>query len=136
MRFLRHSIPWLAACCALAAPAADPRLPQVQATLTQVPLHFEANQGQWNAEVRFAARTATESIYLTAQGPVLAAQGRRVDISLVHANRSPVIEPLDQLPGKVDYYIGNRASWRAGVTQFSRVAFRAVLPGIDIVYYG
>jgi hypothetical protein len=86
--------------------------------------------------VRFAARSDSESIYLTTQGPALSAQGRRVDISLVNANPSPMIEPLDQLPGRVDYYVGSRAKWRAGVPQFARVAYRSVLPGIDVVYYG
>src|SRR5207237_2633664 len=81
--------------CALPALAAgaDTDLSRAKAVFAQMPLHFEANQGQWRSEVRYAARSGGETLFLTEGGPVLANAGRRVDISLVHANRAPVIEP-------------------------------------------
>jgi Beta-propeller repeat len=59
-----------------------------------------------------------------------------VDISLEHGNAAPVIEPLDRLAARTDYFTGSRAHWRAGVSQYARIAYRSVYPGIDIIYYG
>ena len=53
------------------------------------------------------------------------------------ANASARIEGEDQLPGVVNYFIGNDSSqWRAGIPTYARVKYRQVYPGIDLVYYG
>jgi len=101
-----------------------------------MPLHFEANQGQWRSEVRYAARSGGEALFLTDRGPVLANASRRVDISLVDANPAPVIEPLGRLSTRTDYLVGNRANWHKRVPEYQRVVYHSVYPGIDIVYYG
>src|SRR5581483_11177703 len=119
-----------------AGPAADSDVQRVQAALARLPLHFEANQGQWSQEVRYAARSAGETLFFTQHGPVLAAGLRRVDISLEGANPTPAIEPLGPLPGKTSYFTGRKENWRAGVAQYQRVAYRSVYRGIDVIYYG
>jgi hypothetical protein len=121
--------------CAVSALAADTDLSRARTMMAQMPLRFEANQGQWSAEVRYAARSAGEAIFLTGRGPVLSNASRRVDISLVHANPAPAIEPLDRLPAQTNYLVGARSHWHNGVAQYARVAYRSVYPGIDIVYY-
>jgi hypothetical protein len=120
----------------LAAPASDPNLARARAALAQIPLHFEANQGQWNPEVRYVARSARETFFLTEQGPVLATASHRVDIGLVRSNPAPRIEPLNPLSGKTNYFVGHQANWRPGVTQYARIAYRSVYPGVDVIYYG
>jgi hypothetical protein len=115
---------------------------RAKASMARLPLHFEQNRGQWSPEVLYAARSGSGTLFLTARGPALAAftakkaRARRVDISLVRGNPAPVIEPLDRLPARTDYFTGGRAKWRAGVSQYARIAYRSVYPGIDIVYYG
>jgi hypothetical protein len=43
----------------------------------------------------------------------------------------------DQLPGKVNYFLGNDPSkWYTGLPTYARVRYSAVYPGIDLVYYG
>jgi len=121
---------------ASASPTPDPNLSRVQAALARLPLHFEPNQGQWNSEVRYAANSAGQTLFLTERGPVLSSGSRRVDVSLVGANRAPVIEALDPLAGKTNYFVGPRANWRSGVRQYARVAYRSVYPGVDVIYYG
>src|SRR5882762_9748267 len=54
------------ACPATAAPEA-----RVSETYGKLPLHFEANQGQTHQDVRFLARGAGYSLYLTAGVAVL-----------------------------------------------------------------
>src|ERR1017187_705783 len=82
----------------LAAAPPEPALPQAKAAMARLPLRFEENRGQWNPSVRFTARSAGPNLQLTAHGPAFLVGSSRVEIGLVHANPSPVIEPLDRLP--------------------------------------
>ncbi len=44
---------------------------------------------------------------------------------------------LDELPGKVNYFVGSDpARWRTEIPTFAKTRFRAVYPGVDLVYYG
>ena len=44
---------------------------------------------------------------------------------------------VGELPGKVNYLIGNDPSkWRSGVPTYAKVQYADVYPGIDVVYYG
>jgi Beta-propeller repeat/Abnormal spindle-like microcephaly-assoc'd, ASPM-SPD-2-Hydin len=45
--------------------------------------------------------------------------------------------PLDKLPGKSNYILGNRPEdWRTDVANYREVSQTGVYPGIDVVYYG
>src|SRR5437762_2572310 len=127
------------------AAAAEARVSQ---SYGKLPLHFEANQGQTHQDVRFLARGAGYSLYLTAGEAVLvltkpnpdATQARGtpvvVRMSVVGAAPKPLVSGLDELPGKANYLIGNPAKWRTNVPTYAKVHYRAVYPGIDLVYYG
>ncbi|TMI08125.1 MAG: hypothetical protein E6H40_12740 [Betaproteobacteria bacterium] len=127
------------------AAAAETRVSQ---SYGKLPLHFEANQGQTHQDVRFLARGSGYSLYLTAGEAVLvltkpnpdATQARGtpvvVRMSVVGAAPKPLVSGLDELPGKANYLIGNPAKWRTNVPTYAKVHYRAVYPGIDLVYYG
>src|SRR5271157_5109495 len=107
---LRLSRLGLFACAASVLAAAggaartDAALSQAKAALARLPLRFEANQGQWDPAVRYAARANGYALLLTAGGPVVAFPGSgHVAINLVDSNRAAPIEPLDQLPAHTDY---------------------------------
>ena len=131
------------ACPATAAPEA-----RVSETYGKLPLHFEANRGQTHEDVRFLARGAGYSLYLTADEAVLVLtrpnpdatqpRGRPVVVrmSLVGAAPKPLVSGLDELPGKANYLIGNPAKWQTNVPTYAKVHYREVYPGIDLVYYG
>ncbi len=126
-----------AASLAAAAPSRDAGVARVQTAMEQLPLRFEANLGQWNPAVRYAAHAQQYSLLFTAAGPSLEFGGRRrVDIALDNANRAPEIEALGPVSGRTNYFVGSRERWRTGVPIYSRVRYRAVYPGIDVVYYG
>ena len=58
-------------------------------------------------------------------------------MKLVGSNRSARTEQIDELAGKSNYFIGNEpGNWRTGISNYSKVRFRAVYRGIDLVYYG
>lgn len=51
--------------------------------------------------------------------------------------RHVVASPEKELPGKVNYIIGNdRRRWRLGLPTYERVIYRGLYPGIDVAYYG
>ncbi len=115
----------------------DAALSQAKAALARLPLRFEANRGQWDPAVRYAARANGYALLLTAGGPVVSFPGAgRVAINLLNSNRAARIEPLDQLPAHTDYFVGSREHWHTGIPNYSRVRYGAVYPGIDVVYYG
>jgi len=141
-----------------AAAATDARLSE---TYGKLPLHFEANRGQTDKDVRFLSRGAGYSLYLTAseavlvlakpnadaKGDVRATRERRdtptraqsvaLRMSLVGAARKPVVSGLDEQPGKANYFIGkDRSKWRTNVPTYAKVHYQNVYPGIDLVYYG
>ena len=120
----------------LAAAPPEPVMPQAKAAMARLPLRFEENRGQWDASVRFTARSAGANLQLTARGPAFLVGANRVEISLVHASPSPVIEPLDRMPATTNYMVGARSQWHTGLANYSRVRYQSVYPGIDVVYYG
>ena len=120
----------------LAAAPPEPVNPQAKAAMARLPLRFEENRGQWDASVRFAARSAGANLQLTTRGPAFLVGANRVEISLVHASPSPVIQPLDRMPATTNYMVGARSQWHTGIANYSRVRYQSVYPGIDVVYYG
>ena len=58
-------------------------------------------------------------------------------MKLVDANPAPQAAGLEELPGKTNYFIGNDPSkWRTNVPNYTKVAYKDVYPGVDLVYYG
>jgi hypothetical protein len=124
----------------------------------KLPLQFEANSGQTDERVRFIARGAGYNIFLTSDGAVLTlrdAMGagrdalrseqpdklkavyRVLRMRLEGAAATPETKGLEELPGKINYLIGNESSkWRTGVPLYSKVRYRDIYRGIDLVYYG
>jgi hypothetical protein len=128
-----------------------------------LPLSFEANQGQTDAQVQFLAHGQGYSLFLTAREAVFAfrppaAHGQRstsrvlklragqdvpasahavVRMQLLGANPAPQVVGLEELPGKSNYFIGNDPKkWRTNVPTYARVKYANVYPGVDLVYYG
>ncbi|MBI2989559.1 MAG: hypothetical protein HYY45_22595, partial [Deltaproteobacteria bacterium] len=159
-----------------AKPPASPTSPQIpqatkdriQATFLKAPLHFEANQGQSDGQVKFLARGSGYTMFLTATEAVLVLRkpeakpsaisrqlsakskptdskletpnsklGSIVRMKLVGANSDAKVAGLEQLPGKVNYFIGNDPKkWRRNIPTYAKVEYRDVYPGVNLVYYG
>ena len=127
----------------------------------QLPLSFEANQGQTDNQVQFLAHGQGYTLFLTAReavfnfrppaAPWAAAQGNRtqarsgaghgpqtvVRMQLLGGNPAPQVVGLEELPGKANYFIGNDPQqWRTNVPTYARVKYANVYPGVDLVYYG
>ena len=120
----------------------------------KLPLHFEANQGQTDDQVKFLSRGRSYSLFLTPTEAVLAllqhpassidddesdqtTPGNVIRMQLVGANRAPKIVGIEKLRGKSNYFMGNDPSeWVTGAPTYARVKYLDVYPGLDLVYYG
>jgi Beta-propeller repeat len=59
-----------------------------------------------------------------------------VRMRLVGASGGAELSGMDDLPGKVNYFIGNNAKkWRSNIPTYAKVRYRNVYPGVDLVYY-
>jgi hypothetical protein len=60
-----------------------------------------------------------------------------VRMKLLGANPATSILGQDELPGRVNYYLGNDPKkWRTNVRGYQRVYYRGAYPGVDLVFYG
>ena len=121
-----------------AAPLSIPDLPVQPAEA----LAFVPNRGQTDPRVRFQTHAAGAEVFFTPAEVVLALSGNGVDTSVVRvrfdgANPSPELAPGAQLPGVVNYYLGqNRAEWHTSLPTYDSVVYRELYPGIDVRYDG
>ena len=107
------------------------------------PLVFEPNLGQADPRYQFVARARSMGVLLDQGNAVLALdRGRGRPPSYLHAvldGAAPQAEavPEEALPSRSNYFYGSDPdNWITNVPSSSRVRYRNVYPGIDIVYYG
>jgi hypothetical protein len=137
---------------ASATPKSNTPSAHVDPDFGKVPLSFEPNQGQTDAKVQFLSRGQGYALFLTPGEAVLELQksgGKKVDaaqalptpsvlrMTLVGADAKAAVSGAQPLPGTSNYFIGNDSSkWKTAVPTYQRVAYSAVYPGVDLVYYG
>src|ERR1051326_8007545 len=128
--------------------------------LSALPLYFEAGAGIENQPDHFLARgwggvldlcatSATATLVKAdSSGPRIHDQAterirhrtvrsRTVHWQWVGANAQARISGVGELPGKVNYLLGNDPGhWRQGVPIFGKVRIESLYPGVDLVCYG
>ena len=134
----------------------------IQARITnaygKLPLSFEVNRGQTDAEVKFLSHSSGYTLFLTATEAVFSfnkatrpktgvitnpdTKNRGINtptalrMQLVNSNPKPQIAGLNELPGKTNYFTRNATKWRTNIPTYRKVQYRDVYPGVDLVYYG
>lgn len=69
--------------------------------------------------------------------PLAANRRAVVRLKFGNTNPTPLMEGQDQLPGKSNYFFGdNPQQWRTDVSNFAKVKYHEVYPGIDLIFYG
>jgi hypothetical protein len=135
------------------------RKARLQESYARLPLSFEANQGQTDSSVKFFSRGSGYSLFLTSTEAVVrlrmpegearkdilagfsnkskASKSAALRMKFAGTNPAPRVVGVSELPGNVNYLIGNDSSkWRHNVPTYSSVAYSDVYPGVDLVYYG
>jgi hypothetical protein len=136
---------------------------RIAETFGKLPLSFEVNKGQIDQSVKFLSHGPGYDLFLTSTEAVLRVQkprGTQVDklkqpavgntggdenvregtvlrLKMLGANATPEVDGQEELPGKVNYFIGNDPEkWRRNIPTYRKVHLKDVYPGIDVVYYG
>jgi len=129
------------------------------------PLSFEVNEGQLASNVKFVSRASGHTLYLTSTDAVLELRsspriGREkksvapsvgphyqppspnesksvvLCTRLVGGCPLAVVQGLDELPVKSNYFLGNDPrKWLTGVTNYARVRYHEVYTGVDLIYH-
>jgi hypothetical protein len=123
---------------------------KIRESYGKLPLAFEANRGQTDAQVKFLSRTKAYTLFLTADEAILTLPSRQpknasaknstapasLRMKLRHANPAAKIAGADELPGTSNYFIGNDPTkWHTSVPTYAKVKYEQIYSGIDLVYY-
>jgi len=119
---------------------AEPRLGGFQRNL---PLDFVENRGQWDAAARFVAQRGDLAVRVEEAAIVLQFRGRdeagearalAVRLAFEGAREEAVISGSEPRAARRSYFLGNDpARWRSGVPAFSKVVYRGLYEGVDLV---
>ena len=140
------------------------RQTQTKAAIAHAPLSFETNRGQTDPSVRYLSHGPGYTLFLTSNEAVFAFQNfelvhhssnkpklpkisppfRKVGKTEVirvgfegASSGTPKIEPAEELPGRTNYFIGNKpANWHTDIPAYRRATYTDLYPGVDLVYYG
>src|SRR4030095_11912346 len=133
----------------------------ITARYGKLQLSFEVNAGESDKSVKFLSHGPGYDLFLTDTEAVLALrkpqktsfdkfkappspkdqptslEASLLRLKIIGANSNALVEGQDELPGKVNYILGDDPQkWRANVPTYRKVYYKEIYPGIDMVYYG
>lgn len=122
-------------CAGLASDGADVQF-------TKLPLSFIENQGQKDPAVLFHVEATDRSIYFTPDGVIFASPGQDdvpvvISMAVLGYQADCTVEGINPLPGKANFFVGNDPeSWITDVPTYAGVAYREIVPGVDLLFGG
>ena len=158
-RFLRGLLALAAVAEISASITAGAAQPAV-ASLGGLPLCFEVNQGQSDCPAQFLARGLNYQFLLSPAETLFVLRhvdepppaspfdrekrstarqvaSRTVRMKFLGANSQAPIRGVGEMPGKVNYLIGNiPEKWHCGIATYAKVGVEGIYPGVNLVYYG
>ncbi|MGH9484186.1 MAG: SBBP repeat-containing protein, partial [Terriglobales bacterium] len=105
----------------------------VKAQYAQLPMTFEANQGQTNAQAQFLARSRGTIVFLTQHGMIVKTSQGAVGMTFTGARAAARARGLDAMPSPVHYFTGTRD---LAVKSYRKVRYADMYPGVGTTYYG
>ncbi|QPC81339.1 SBBP repeat-containing protein [Phototrophicus methaneseepsis] len=125
---------------------------RILSTYGQLPIYFEANEGQVNDQVRYMARTSGYTLFLTENQAVFSlemeeanasfdavahAAGRYgLQLNFEGANPHPSLVGESLQEGISSYFIGSREEWHTSIAHYGKVRYQQLYDGIDAIFYG
>ncbi len=120
------------------------------------PLAFIENRGQMDSRILYHLQGRETAVSFTRGGLIISISGRdpgsmkaatnrtesmarrrwNLALDFVDANPEAVAQGRDPLPARVSYFTGPRKDWHTGIGTYSKVVYRNLWPGIDLVYSG
>ena len=139
---------------------------RVRAAFGKLPLYFVENRGQLDGEVAYYVQGQDTSLYFTQSGVTFAltkdagaekepevrlrpaslhnaefsnaAVSQRWAVKLDFLGANPDVRPVAEDPTSavVSYFKGPKQDWKAGLATYSKLVYKDLWPGIDLVYSG
>ncbi|MBZ0280115.1 MAG: SBBP repeat-containing protein [Anaerolineae bacterium] len=111
--------------------------PQQPHAFGQLPLSFIPNRGQSQSTARYLVRSLGGELTFTINQVKLSLPAGNLSLSFDGANPSPTLTALDELPGKVNYFIGSdTADWHTNIPTYEGITYTELYPGVDLSYDG
>jgi hypothetical protein len=138
-------------------PATAVKSNEIARNYGELPLSFEKNEGQSAPDVKFLSRGPGYDLFLTASGATINLRRGRPNnagqslagteqqtevrsqlyLKLIDAQKEAGVRGDDELPGRVNYFVGNDPSaWHINIPTYRKVRYTGVFPGVDLIYYG
>lgn len=112
----------------------------LQAHYAKFPLSFETNCGQFPDSIKFMVHGGDNHLFLVQDGLILQSckdKSASLEVKFARMNRQTLPKGEQEKQARSNYLIGNnRNKWLTNVPNFSRVQYKELYPGIDLVYYG
>lgn len=111
--------------------------PQQSEVFGQLPLAFIPNRGQSQSAAHYLVRSLGGELAFTTNQIELSLPAGNLTLSFDGANLSPTLTALDELPGKVNYFIGSDpADWHTNLPTYEGIRYAELYPGVDLHYDG
>ena len=108
-----------------------------------LPLSFEANQGQTDSRVAFVSHVSGYTLFLSPSEAVLALRGGPsqgggvLRMRMAGASPKATASGVDAVAGTSNYILGSDPrQWHCNIPNYSKVKVAGLYRGIDLVYYG
>lgn len=113
-------------------------------TFGNLPICFIENQGQIDDEVVYYVKGSDKDLYFTADGITIVLKSQHVNdvkrwavkLEFIDANQDMKPVGQDQQKSVFSYFKGEPQDWHAGIPTFSKLVYKDLWPGIDLVYFG
>ncbi len=141
-----------------AGAAAQYPAPRTDTAYGRVPLQFIPNEGQLDSAVAFTIHGRDKTVHFSSEGLTFTLNGSRepapaiapdratpnrpsspswvVKLDFLDANPDAVPVSLEESGAVISYFKGSRGDWKTGLRASSKIAYRELWPGIDLIYYG
>jgi hypothetical protein len=123
-------------------PSTSPSTDALAASYGQLPLAFEAKEGQAAPQINYLAHGSGYTLDLTAQQAVLKLDGQGTGpttLTMQLAGSKPMAQAVgsDELITKSNYLSGpDPSQWITNVPNYGQVSYQDVYPGIGVDYHG
>ncbi|MBN1607608.1 MAG: SBBP repeat-containing protein, partial [Polyangiaceae bacterium] len=112
----------------------------VQAAFGKLPLYFVEDRRLCPEGTAYFVQGAHKTLFFTPNGITFRLKGQDqswvVKLEFVGRNPNGVLHGEDRQEAVFSYFRGPKEEWRAGLPTFSKVVYRELWPGIDLVYRG
>ena len=96
---------------------------------------FVANHGQASPEIRYTITQPGLKGYFGPSEILLDLGGATIGLRFAGANRTPRIQGLKELAGRVNFLMGSEPQeWATDLSAYQRIVYREIYPGIDMIY--